>query len=262
MGFFKKILGGSNKQEAAPPPAPEAQVSTPSGQVPPEGQALIQKWDQLLGSILQSFDGVLQQALAASEPHIQLNEGGMQQLSIAWGAIEHQMHQHTEKVADGWDEISDEMSDVDDFPEEVLDAQGDKRDLTHCEIEIRYNRAFKQTMARAAEVMRQRAQGNPDAERVFRGSGPHLLGDWQAFPAWERMMRAETSMGLYRDNKDVPMDLLREYEASSREYYSTRLNVEAQYAPEQQQHVAMKLEGYMKSTNKTLRQYWQWREQG
>ena len=69
-----------------------------------------------------------------------------------------------------------------------------------------------------------------------------------------------TQINQYRDRKDVPFDLLQQYEAAARGYWTTRFHVEAELVPEQRQFVAQKIESYMKSVNKTLRQHWQWRQ--
>jgi len=60
----------------------------------------------------------------------------------------------------------------------------------------------------------------------------------------------------------VPLELLRELESTSRQYWTTTLSVEARHAPEQQQYLQAKIDRYMHDVEKTLRQYWQWRQQG
>jgi len=67
-----------------------------------------------------------------------------------------------------------------------------------------------------------------------------MLGQWEAQGAWEAMMRVENSINAYREQKDVPLELLRQLESVSRQYWTTALTVEAQHAPELQQHVPAK----------------------
>jgi hypothetical protein len=99
-----------------------------------------------------------------------------------------------------------------------------------------------------------------DALRAFAAVGAMHLAAEEARPAGEAMKRLDTHIKQYRDAKDVPLALLVELEATTRAYWSTRLDVEARYNPEQARYVAAKLERYQKDTLKTLRRYWQWRE--
>lgn len=230
-------------------PAPPPQVAEPQVEEQPratgassgEVTALVARWDAAIAEIAQRFDAVLAEATNAS---------GGQPLDATgriWTAVEHKMHQHTEEVSDGWDEISDEMSDVDDFGEELLDAQGDKRDLANCELEISFNRAQHAAMARAAEQQ-------PGA------TGAILIAKHAAQQHWEQMYRAQTRINNYRNKRDIPMPLLEQYDTASRQYYTTLLQVEAQHDPSQQQYVQSKLEARLEDANKLLMQHWQWRE--
>jgi hypothetical protein len=98
-----------------------------------------------------------------------------------------------------------------------------------------------------------------DALRMFAASGAMHLAAEVARPAQETMRRLEVRIKQYRDAKDVPLALLVEFEATSRQYWTTRLEEEARHDPEQAKYVAAKLERYMKDVLKTLRRYWQWR---
>ena len=96
--------------------------------------------------------------------------------------------------------------------------------------------------------------------RMFAAVGAMALAERQALDLWEAMTRTHNQISSYRDRKDVPLDLLRQYERAGRGYYTTRVTAEADYAPEQRPFVAQKIDSYMKSVHKTLRQHWQWRE--
>ena len=98
------------------------------------------------------------------------------------------------------------------------------------------------------------------ALRAFAVVGAMAVAERQALDLWEAMTRALTQINQYRERKDVPLELLREYERAGRGYWTERLTAEAAFAPEQRPFVTQRIESYMKSVNKTLRQYWQWRQ--
>ena len=233
----------------------------------PRVQALVNRWDTFIAEVTASFDAVLQQALAQAEPIIAAVEVDLSTLTMPWTATKHQQHQHTERISDQWDEISDEFSEVlGDYDDEheaaadaIMDRQGNKRDEANTELEIKYETAFRNVMARAAEVMKGRADSDDNIRRAFAASGAMYLGERAALPAWQTMTRAQTRINNYRNRKDVPLALLQEYEHAAREYWTTRLNVEAEHVPEQQKYVAGKLEAYLKDAFKILRQHRQWK---
>jgi hypothetical protein len=209
------------------------------------------------------------------------------------------MHQYREQIAETWLRISDEFSEVSGLPEGVMLREGAKRNWATSEIEIRYTRAYRLAVAAAADVMRHRAVA-ADAHdcpcgrcgglldrfrlsgmalnvecgycravntiepgralRAFAVVGAMALAERQALDLWEAMTRALTQINAYRERKDVPLELLQEYDRAGRGYWTKRLTAEADYAPEQRQFVAQKIDSYMKSVNKTLRQHWQWRQ--
>jgi hypothetical protein len=94
---------------------------------------------------------------------------------------------------------------------------------------------------------------------MFAACGAMHLAAEAARPAHEATRRIETRIKQYRDAKDVPLALLVEFEATSRAYWTMRLEEEARHDPEQGRYVAAKLDRYMKDVLKTLRRYWQWR---
>jgi hypothetical protein len=74
------------------------------------------------------------------------------------------------------------------------------------------------------------------------------------------MTRAHGRIRRYRERTDVPLELLRGYERTGRDYWTTRAGAEADFAPEQRPFVEQRVESSMKGVHKTLRQYWQWRQ--
>ena len=262
-------------------------------------QRIIERWDAIIGGVLARVDAVLAEAAAGSQAVILRIGSDLAPLVQAWGAVEHQMHRHRGQIADAWNRISDELSAVDRLPDGVMFQEGAKRDRATCETEIRYTRAYRLTLAAAAEVMRRRALaddartsacthcGAPldriqlsgmtlnvecgycravntiepgQALRAFASVGGMHMAEREALPLWESMTRALTDIHQFRDRNDVPLALLQQCEAAARGYWTTRLTIEADLVPEQRPYVAQKIESYMKSVNKTLRQHWQWRQ--
>jgi len=264
-----------------------------------QAQRIIERWNAIIADVLARVDAILAEAAAGSQAVILRIGSDLTPLVQPWGAVEHQMHQHRDQIADAWNRISDELSAADGLPEGLMFQEGAKRDRATGEIEIRYTRAYRLTLAAAAEIMRQRAIaadartracthcGAPldriqlsgmalnvecgycravntiepgQALRAFASVGGMHMAERQALPLWESMTRALTTIHQYRDRNDVPLALLREYEATARGYWTTRLSVEADFVPEQRPYVAQKIESYMKGVVKTLRQHWQWRQ--
>jgi hypothetical protein len=263
-------------------------------------QPIIDRWNRAIADVLARFDDILAEAAAGSRALIPRIQFDLTPLGQPWGAVEHQMHRHSEEISEAWNQISDELAEVDGLPEQAMFVEGSKRDRASAEIEIRYTRAYRTAMSAAAEVMRQRALasdaqsyhctgcGAPldriqlsgmalnvecgycraintiepgQALRAFAAVGAMYLAERDAFPLWEAMTRAQTEINQYRDRKQVPFALLQHFEAAARAYWTTRFDVEATFVPEQRQFVAQKVASYMQSVNRTLRQHWQWRQQ-
>src|SRR6185437_6244772 len=262
-------------------------------------QQVIERWNAAITDVLGRVDVTLAEAAAGSQALIPSLGSDLTPLVLPWGAVESQMHKYREQVSATWNRISDEFSDVDGPPEGTAWWGGGKRDWASREIEIRYTRARRLAVAAAAEGLRDRAlqaDARPrgcrrcgasldrlrlsgmalNAEcgycramntiepgvalRMFATVGASALAERQALDLWEAMTRAGAQIKSYRDSQDVPLGLLREYEHAGRGYWTERLTVEAEFAPEQRPFVADKIESYMKGVNKTLRQHWQWRE--
>ena len=262
-------------------------------------QQVIERWNAAIADVLGRVDATLSDATAGSQAVIARIGSDLTPLVQPWGAVEHQMHQYREQIADAWLRISDDFSQVGDLPDGVMRREGGKRDWAASEIEIRYTRAYRLALAAAADVMRQRALaadartcpcrrcGAPldrvqlsglalnvecgycravntiepgQALRAFAVVGAMALAERRALDLWEAMTRAHTRIKHYRDRNEVPLELLREYERAGRGYWTTRLGAEADFAPELRPFVAQKTESYMSGVNKTLRQHWQWRQ--
>jgi hypothetical protein len=263
-------------------------------------QQVIERWNAAIADVLRRVDATLADAGAGSQAVIQHLGSDLAPLTEPWGAVQHQMHQYREQVAKTWLRISDELSAAGGLPEGLMWREGGKRDWATREIEIRYTRAHRLAMAAAADVLRQRAiqadaRGRgcrrcgasldrirlsgmalnvecgycgavntiePGVElRMFAVVGAMALAERQALDLWEAMTRAHGQIKNYRDAKDVPLGLLREYERAGRGYWTQRVTTEADFVPEQRPFVAQKIEAYMKGVHKTLRQHWQWRQQ-
>jgi hypothetical protein len=260
---------------------------------------VIERWNAAIADVLARVDATLADASAGSQAVIARIGSDLTPLVQPWAAVEHQMHQYREQVADTWLRISDELSEISDLPDGVMWREGGKRDWATSEIEIRYTRAYRLALAAASDVLRHLALqadartclcGQCGAQldrirlsglalnvecgycravntiepgqalRAFAAVGAMALAERQALSWWEAMTRAHARIRHYRERKDIPLDLLREYERAGRGYWTTRLTTEADFAPEQRPFVEQRIESSMKDVNKTLRQHWQWRQ--
>lgn len=264
-------------------------------------QSCLDRWQGKIDEVTQGYDKVLAEAVQASSAMVSTVDTDLVPLTQAWGAIESRLRHSTDEISNAWDEISDELSDLDDVEDEVMNSAGRQLDTAICELEIHYTRAYTSTMAKAAQNMLFRALAEDAKEhsctqcgaqldrispvsisrnvacdycasvnsihpgprlRNFAATGAHLLAEAAALESWEAMKRAESEIDGYRDRKDVPLTLLETFESSSRQYYTTRFKTEAHYVPEETQYVEKRLESSMKHIEKKLRQHWQWRNRG
>ncbi len=223
--------------------------------------ALVARWDATRESILGRFDGVLSQATAVSEPLIASMTSDSSALQRMWQPVEAKMHAMTEEVSNAWDEISDEMSEVEGIPETGMWIEGLKRDATNTEIEVRHGRARAATFARAAVMMHRHAQasGDPGAMQMFVHGGAVFLAEQAAIENWAAMKTAETRIQGYRNKKAVPMQLLQYYAEVSANYWRVRYTTEAKYNTTQQASLEQKIANFTKESHKLLRQHPQWR---
>ncbi len=222
----------------------------------------VARWDAAINQALTDFDVVIANAVAASEPVLAGTTTDSSPLNRIWQPVEAAMHRATDAVSDAWDDISDDMSELDDVPEVGIDREGHKRDVATTEIEVRHGRARATTYARAAVMMQRHAATNPDqatAQRMFGATGAPLLAEHAAIENWAAMMHAQTQINGYREKKDVPMPLLEHYAEASATYWRIRHSVEAEHNPAQQAHLATKIERFVGEAHKLLRQHPQWR---
>lgn len=295
------MLSWFKKSKPAPAPAPPE--PTPPPAAPPaisnNGSALVARWDALIAENRARLQLVLDEAVAASEPLFAAIRSDLTPLVLPWNTITPRVHALREELSTGWNTISDEMSASGAFTHEALYAEGCKRDLAGCELELLHEGALGSVMARAADRMLAAALGadaavhacnhcgaaldrvtvvsrslnvacayctalntvHPgDAMRMFAASGAiHLAAD-EARASGDTMRRLETRLRQYRDKATVPLALLIELQATTYQYWSTRLEVEARYNPDDAPYVPAKLERHLKDVQRTLRQYWQWRD--
>ena len=260
---------------------------------------VIERWNAAIADVLARVDATLADASAGSQAVIAHIGSDLTPLMQPWAVVEHQMHQYREQIAQTWNRISDEFSEVRDLPEGVVWREGGKRNWTTNEIEIRHKRAYRLAVGAAADVMRHRALQadahdrrcrqcgalldrirlsgmalnvecgycravntiEPGRElRMFAAVGAMALAERQALDLWEAMTRTLNQINSYRDRNDVPLGLLQQYERLGRGYWTTRVTAEADYAPEQRPNAPQKIDSYMKNVHKTLRQHWQWRQ--
>lgn len=262
-------------------------------------QAIVARWDGFIAQTREQFERVLQEAWNAAAPLVAAVDLDLVPLTQAWGAVDHQLRVHVERVSDGWERICEEFSSVDGLPEDFVYREGCKRDAATRELELRHAQFTRTIMARAAEQMRLRALGRDaaghlcphcrgilavcgtvigqarsvrcgcgadvmvepaDGWRMFAANGARLLADELALPHYEAMLRAELAIRQYRDRKQVPLELLASYEQAARRHWTTVFEAEASYVPELRAHVPAKIAMHMKAANRLLADYWQWRQ--
>ncbi len=262
-------------------------------------QVIVSRWDGLIALIRQQFEQVLYEAWGAVAPLVADIDLDLTPLTRAWGAVDHQLRMHVDRVSDGWDRISDEFSDVDHVPDGFVYREGCKRDAANRELELRHTQFTRTIMARAAEQMRTRAVSRDtaghlcphcrgilavcgtviiqvrsvrcgcgvdvvvepaDGWRTFAANGARLLAEKAALPHYEAMLRAELAIRQYRERRDVPVELLVAYEQAARDHWTKVFEGEASYVPELRPHVQAKIAMHMKEPHRLLRNYWQWRQ--
>lgn len=301
LSWFKKSkpAPAATSPEPIPAPPPPAPPPPPALVVSNIALALAQKWDATIAEIRGRLQQTLDEAVAASEPLVASIRSDLTPLVLPWNTITPRVHALREELSAAWNRISDELGESGAFSHEALYAEGCKRDLAGCELELMHERALGSVMARAAERMLAGALATDakvhacnqcgaaldrvtpisrslnvtcaycnslntvhpgDAMRMFAASGAiHLAAD-EARPWAEAMRRIETQLRQYRDKAAVPIALLIELETTTHQHWSTRLAVEARYNPDDAPYVQSKLDRHMKDLQRTLRQYWQWRD--
>jgi len=223
--------------------------------------SLVGRWDATREAILARFDSVLSESTAVSEPLLTGITTDASALQRMWQPVEAKMHAMTGEVSDAWDEISDEMSDLDGAPDNGVLIEGIKRDATTTEIEIRHGRARAAIFAKVAVAMHNhaRASGDAAALQMFAHSGALFLAEQAAIEHWAGMKTAETKIHAYRNKKAVPMQLLTYYAQVSASYWRVRYSTEAKYNKTQQASLETKIANFTKESHKLLLEHPQWR---
>lgn len=227
----------------------------------PAWTALVVRWDDAREAILARFDRVLSEATAVSEPLAAGITTDASALQRMWQPVEAKMHAMTGEVSDAWDDISDEMSDVDGAPETGVFVEGIKRDACTTEIEIRHGRARAAVFAKVAVAMHQHARtsGDPAAVQMFAHSGAVFLAEQAAIEHWAGMKTAETKIQAYRNKKAVPMQLLTYYAQVSASHWRVRYSTEAKYNQTLRASLEIKIANFTKESHKLLFEHPQWR---
>ncbi len=98
------------------------------------------------------------------------------------------------------------------------------------------------------------------AFRVFATSGALYVGHFDGMHSWADMLRHEMEILVYRKTKDVPMELLHNFNNAAQNYWSVVFGSEAQLVPAMAGRAPIKIDARMKDVRKLLRSHWQWRE--
>lgn len=222
---------------------------------------LVARWDAARESILGRVDGVLSQATAVSDPIVVAITTDVTALQRLWQPVEAKMSSLADEVSDGWDTISEEMSEVDDIPKGGMWLEGFKRDACITEIEVRHGRARASIFAKAAASMMRHVQtsGDQAALRMFAHGGAIFVAEQAAVENWAGMKTAETRIRGFRNPKAVPMQLLEYYATVSANYWRIRHGTEAKYNPAQQAGVEVKIANFTRESHKLLLEHPQWR---
>ena len=98
------------------------------------------------------------------------------------------------------------------------------------------------------------------AFRMFASVGALWVGEYDGFASWAAMLRHELQIQKFRKTKDVPMELLHNYNNAATQYWNIVFGSEAQLVPAMAGHAPTKVASRLKETRKLLRSHWQWRE--
>jgi len=297
MSWFKNKPRPVAAPPAAGSPAPAPASPSPAGPSAAAAE-LIRRWDASIADNRARVQALIDEAVAGSTPLVETIGTDLTQLVLPWNTLRPRVLHARDELADLWSRISDEMSASGAFTHEMIRREGSKRDLAGLELELVHDRAYGGVMARAAERMRAAALSTDagahacvrcgamldkvtpvsqslnvecayckaintvhpgNALRMFAASGAAFLANEEAREAGETMKRIEIQLKQFRDAQDVPLQMLIELEAASRSYWTTKLNAEARYTPEEAGYVPGKLDRHMQDVQRTLRRYWQWR---
>lgn len=132
--------------------------------------AIARSWDANIASLLKQSDAMLTRASAENDAALASLGSDLQVLSRIWSRTEAPHHALAEQLGEVWNAVCDDLATLAP-PEEVMNREGAKRDLSNNELQLRYTRAYRFGMARAADELKRRADGGDEASRaVFAGS--------------------------------------------------------------------------------------------
>jgi len=257
----------------------------------------IEEWNASIERIKRQFERVLVQALERSGPLVAAIETDLSPIEQVWGPLERELDNVQRSLSKAWKRPYVVLSKDPTVGEPRLAIQENKLYLESNELELAFQAAYRQVKAQAAQAMMQFALHRDartrycsacgsglttvligqaqniecpycgvmqmvepgQAFRVFAAAAARWVGEWDAFPYYQIMKRAEVRIGRYRSSKDVPMDLLHEFHDAAQSHWRTALGVEAHLVPHMASHVARTVDARMIGARRLLRQHWQWR---
>lgn len=292
FGLFKKkpqpvVDTVQEAPQHAPPP-----VVAPQGPMPSAVEM-----DQRIAQTQQEFSALLEQAVAQSIPVADATQNDFAPLEQLWIPIEQERDKATSAMSRTWNACSRAIN-REHESDEAREFQASKVDYASLEIEIAYQGAFRQMRARAAQAMLNfalhsdarsrcctgcgqpitsilidRAQNiqcpacsapqtvEPGmAFRVFATVGALYVGHYDGIHSWADMLRYEMQIQKFRKTRDVPMELLHNFNNAAQNYWNVVFASEAQLVPAMAAHAPVKTDARMKEVRKLLRSHWQWRE--
>jgi hypothetical protein len=255
------------------------------------------EWDNRIAQIQNEFSLVLAEAVAQSAPIIDAIQDSFTELERHWIPAGQEKDRAQAAVDRVWNSLSRAIN-KEHESEEDRNFQMHKSEFGSLEIEIAYEAAFREVRARAAQVMLNyalhsdarsrnctgcgqpitsilidRAQNiqcpacsTPQtvepgvAFRVFATCGALWVGHWDGIHSWATMCRCELQIQKFRKTRDVPMELLHNYNNAATTYWNVVFGSEAHLVPAMAAHAPAKIDAHLKPTRKLLRSHWQWRE--
>lgn len=241
FGLFKK-----KPKASAPPASPSGQ---PEAEADPGAAAVMQgpseaslAWDNAIVEIQQEFALVLAKASSESQELIAAGSD-FAQIDRLWTLADQDLHKAKDVVSRRWNRALRELPEM---TEEQSDFEGNKRDIGSTDLDLLYQAAYREMRNSAASLV------IPETAALW-------AGEWQAFPDYCTMIRLEQKIQQFRKTKDVPMELLHEFNDAAQRCWSTTYGVEAQHVPAMASHLERKIDSRMKYARKLLRNHWQWR---
>lgn len=257
------------------------------------------RWDAEILAIRGEFQEQLADAEAASIDMIESQVEGFPDLATPWQMLSAKMHEATEKLSEAWERFDEEQDEHETLSDDDFSRQERKLGAETTEIELDFRRSHDGIMAKLGQSMfeRMNQENIPDytcqhcggalaldsksalstnvecshcqsictinptlLRRIFAGSGAQALAKAEAFPHYESSQRLLVAIEEYRESKDVPLELLKQFEASQMLYWKTLIQREADYVPDKAKDVERLLEPKLKGVQKMLKRYRAWQE--